>query len=204
VADIFVTREALNGNRSRGVATVTVHDQDNNPISGVNVLGVFSGPNSTAANGTTDQNGQVTVNSQGVKNASAVSDWCYEVTDLQASGFTYDILMNVMTIGCEGGTGAKNLSILEGEEQQLSDIQIFPNPTNDYVNIGYTLDKGSDVQVRIVTLLGELVSVLVDESKEPGDHSILWGDHELKSGTYLVEIRTALGSSVKRMVVINE
>ena len=99
VDNITVVREALNGNRFRGVVTVTVVDDSFQPVSGVTVSGVFSGPNSTSTSGTTDQNGQVTMNSQGAKNATSL--WCYEVTDLQATGATYNANSNIMTTDCE-------------------------------------------------------------------------------------------------------
>lgn len=203
VDNIAVTREALNGNRFRGVATVTVVDQNFNPVSGANVNGVFSGPNATNGSGLTDQNGQVTVNSQGTKNAN--SDWCFEVLDIQLAGSSYDAASNIMTIGCEGGTGAKSIGLQNNSiSEQLEAFEIYPNPTNDKVNITYRVNQNSAVQIRVVTLLGEVISVLVEETKEAGEYQILWGDDSLKSGTYLVEVITSTGSKTKRLIIINE
>lgn len=143
------------------------------------------------------------MNSQGTKNAN--SDWCYEVTNVQLSGSTYDPASNLMTIGCEGGTGAKSLGLQEiSNSEQLEGFEIYPNPTNDKVNITYHVKQNSVVQIRVVTLLGEVISVLVEESKEAGEYQILWGDDNLKSGTYLVEIITSTGSKTKRLIIINE
>ncbi len=199
VDNISVTRQALNGNRFRGVATVTVVDDSFQPISGATVSGSFSGPNSTSTSGTTDQNGEVTMNSQGTKNPNG--DWCYEVTNVQATGATYDASSNVMTTGCEGGSGAKIFSgesVLNGDKLAL---EVYPNPTDDFANIAFHVEEASDVELKVLDMLGAEVSKIVNQKLEAGNYIFKWDD-QVKRGTYLVELTIKKNRSIKRLVVI--
>ncbi|NNF33921.1 MAG: multicopper oxidase domain-containing protein, partial [Saprospiraceae bacterium] len=132
VSDITVTRDALNGNRFRGVATVTIVDQNGAAVSGATVNGSFSGPSSGNESGVTDASGQVSFNSRAVKNPSG--DWCFEVTNVTKTGSTYDSGSNVETIDCEnsGARAAANFNDIIKANPEL--LGAFPNPFNDHTN----------------------------------------------------------------------
>jgi hypothetical protein len=57
VSNIVVTRETGRGNRTNGVAAVTIVDAGDNPVSGAMVTGDFTGPSSGTESGTTDGSG---------------------------------------------------------------------------------------------------------------------------------------------------
>jgi hypothetical protein len=82
-----------------GRAQVTVVDGNAVPVPGVTVSGFWSGLTSENASGNTADNGIFTFDSaQVAKNNSG--DFAFAVTDLAASGFTYDEAANIETSDC--------------------------------------------------------------------------------------------------------
>lgn len=200
VENIDVVREALNGGRYRGVATITIIDQNQNPVSGANVNGIFSGPNSTSASGTTDQNGQISLTSQSIKNPNG--DWCYEVLNVQITGSNYDPASNIMSIGCEGGTAAKSMNSSEiSIFSDLKIIDLFPNPTDEYTNILFELSNESNVQILVFDMLGNEVANIVDQNFKSGRHKVRWFCEELNSGSYIIQINSDAKMDKKRLVL---
>lgn len=74
------------------IATVTIVDENGNPVSGATVTGTFSGAASGTKSGTTDASGEVTlkVNTQG-----SVGTFTFCVDNVVLSGWTYDSAANV-------------------------------------------------------------------------------------------------------------
>lgn len=68
--------------------------------------------------------------------------------------------------------------------------QNYPNPFNPSTTIKFALPQNSFVKVSIFNLLGEQISVLVDEIKEAGYHNILWNASNMPSGFYIYTIET--------------
>jgi len=76
--------------------------------------------------------------------------------------------------------------------------QNYPNPFNPETNIRYSIGADRDcgscvVRLEIYNLLGELVRVLVDERKAPGEYAAVWDgrDHvglQVPSGIYIYKL----------------
>jgi hypothetical protein len=97
VADIAVT-VSRQGKNYRGVATVSVEDQNGSPIGGVQVTGSWE-LNSTpigSSSGTTSGSGAVTINSS-KERASSGDVFRFVVTNLILAGYNYDPGSNVET-----------------------------------------------------------------------------------------------------------
>jgi len=80
--------------------------------------------------------------------------------------------------------------------------QNFPNPFNPKTIIQYELPIGTDVQVDVVNILGELVVRLVDQNMLPGHHQVQFDGHTLSSGTYLLVLKTRGRWAVRKMLLI--
>jgi PKD repeat protein len=87
------------GKRARARDRVLITDQNNQPVSGVTVTAVYSGPNQGEVSGVTDDNGRVVLRTEWVRNPQGV--WCFEVTDVSKDGYVYDPAANVVTVQCE-------------------------------------------------------------------------------------------------------
>lgn len=65
----------------------------------------------------------------------------------------------------------------------------FPNPSKNDVNIEYSLDKTSNVQIEIYSIKGELVFQSKEINKEAGNHKfVLSDDEKIENGMYVFKI----------------
>jgi type II secretory pathway pseudopilin PulG len=96
VANIAMSKTYPSGTRWRAVATVTVRDDDGNPLSGVTVAATFSGRWAGTRTGVTNASGQVVLTSGNINNSPA--GWEYvAITNLTRVGYVYDSSRNVET-----------------------------------------------------------------------------------------------------------
>ncbi|MCB9232908.1 MAG: T9SS type A sorting domain-containing protein [Bacteroidia bacterium] len=76
-------------------------------------------------------------------------------------------------------------------------ISVFPNPTRGEVFVQFELDQPRDLNVRVVSLLGqELRSTAVSQAHRD---RISFNLEDLADGVYLIEVRTDDGRLVKRI-----
>ena len=94
VGNIVLTRVTMNGNRTRGQATVTVLNASNQPVSGATVSGQFSGFYAGGASGTTNASGVAVLQSAPKKGSGTVS-FC--VNGISGTNITYNSGANTET-----------------------------------------------------------------------------------------------------------
>ncbi|MGD8403219.1 MAG: PKD domain-containing protein [Anaerolineales bacterium] len=94
-----VSREQLNKRFWQGVNTILISDQNNQPVAGVTVTATYSGPNSGQVSGLTGSDGTVTLYTD--KQRRPRGSWCFEVTEVTKSGYSYNPSANVVTTQCE-------------------------------------------------------------------------------------------------------
>jgi len=90
------TQNAGQGNK-RGAATVTIVDNNGQPVDGAGVTGAFTGDFNETVAGTTGGSGTVTLVTTGTKKGSVTFTFC--VTNVTHSTLTYDPGSNVVTCG---------------------------------------------------------------------------------------------------------
>jgi hypothetical protein len=94
-----VTRQQWFSRYYRGLDTILIADQNNQPIMGVTVTATYSGPNSGQVSGVTGAEGTVTLYTKWKRNPKGT--WCFEVTDVAKEGYSYNPSANVVTLACE-------------------------------------------------------------------------------------------------------
>ncbi|MCP4568450.1 MAG: T9SS type A sorting domain-containing protein [FCB group bacterium] len=78
--------------------------------------------------------------------------------------------------------------------------QNYPNPFNPTTAISYSLEKRSEVNISIFNILGQKVSMLIDESKPAGSYRVYWDgtdDNGRNVATGLYFYRITAGDFVK-------
>jgi hypothetical protein len=89
---------------------------------------------------------------------------------------------------------------------RISLTQNYPNPFNPSTEIGFSLPQRSEVRLVIYNLLGQEVRALLDQTFEPGRHSIMWDGRDnsggnVPSGAYFYRL-TALGFSDSKIMTL--
>jgi hypothetical protein len=69
--------------------------------------------------------------------------------------------------------------------------QNFPNPFNPATRIKFAIPVESNVKLIVSNLLGQEISVLVDESMNAGNHEAVWNPKNVSSGIYFYTLSVA-------------
>ena len=80
--------------------------------------------------------------------------------------------------------------------------QNYPNPFNPSTTITYELPKSSGVRLSVHDLLGQEISVLVNERKDAGVHEVRFDASGLSSAVYFYRLHAGGFVSTKRMLVV--
>jgi PKD repeat protein len=94
-----VTREKLSRRYWRGVDTILITDQNNQPAAGVTVAITYSGPNQGQVSGVTGADGTVTLYTD--QQRKPKGKWCFEVSNVAKDGYSYNTSANAVTLQCE-------------------------------------------------------------------------------------------------------
>ncbi len=82
-----------------------------------------------------------------------------------------------------------------------------PNPFNTITEITYSIPEEGKVSLRIYNLIGEEISILVDENKDAGSYTVKYDGSDLTPGVYVYMIEVAgKDSSFKksRMMILSD
>ena len=91
---------------------------------------------------------------------------------------------------------------IELTPNEFSLFQNYPNPFNPSTTIKYALPQNGKVRLVLFNMLGEELSILVDEIKEAGIHEFNFNAKDLGSGIYFYKIETSNFVSVKKMILV--
>ena len=75
--------------------------------------------------------------------------------------------------------------------------QNYPNPFNPATIIKYNIPEESTVQLKIVNIVGEAVTELMNENQSAGNHSKLFNAYKLSSGIYFAVLNASSLNSGK-------
>jgi len=94
---------------------------------------------------------------------------------------------------------------LPNDSYKLS--QNYPNPFNPSTTIEYSVQSVNNIQIKIYNSLGQLVKILVNETKNPGEYSAVWDGKDesgilVSSGAYFYQISTKDFVSSKKMILL--
>jgi len=93
-------------------------------------------------------------------------------------------------------------STFSGLPTRLQLFQNYPNPANPSTVIRFALPHASHVVLTLHNLIGNQVSVLLDEVRPAGTHDIRVNLSILASGVYVCHLRTNAGSMSSKLVVL--
>ena len=85
--------------------------------------------------------------------------------------------------------------------------QNYPNPFNPETTISFSLQETGKVSLKVYNVKGQLVKTFVNESKESGNHSVIWvgkdnNNRKVTSGLYFYCIKADEFIDMKKMLLI--
>jgi len=81
--------------------------------------------------------------------------------------------------------------------------QNYPNPFNPSTKIQYILPAEGNVVLKIYNILGKEVKTLIaNEYRTAGSHTVTFDAHDLPSGVYFYRLQAGNFISVKKMILL--
>jgi hypothetical protein len=100
-------------------------------------------------------------------------------------------------------TSSQKFSVVKPDDKLLEDVQVFPNPITDQVNIKYQLSRNAVVTVKVMDVLGNDLITLVSQRVESGEQSFSYPlANKLQRGFYFVRVVAGTESVIKRISVL--
>ena len=83
---------------------------------------------------------------------------------------------------------SKEIEVDFSSPQKFELTQNYPNPFNPQTNIQFTLPNDANVKLQIMNVLGESVSILIDENITAGAHNYEFNAERFPSGIYFYSL----------------
>lgn len=81
-----------------------------------------------------------------------------------------------------------------------SNMNVFPNPANNFVNVDYFTNSDSPVSIEVVNVLGE-VMYSAQQQQQAGQQHTRINTENIADGVYFLRITTETGSTTERLVI---
>ena len=138
--------------------------------------------------------------------ASGNSDWIY-IDDVTIFGCANNSrvgsdpfpILEVETIEVEN-TQINETDILDFIETGISEVNLFPNPTKDNLNVAYQIGEAAEVYMTVVDLSGKVILQQASQV-EAGAQQIELNVSNLNAGIYLLQIVTKDSRIIEKFVV---
>lgn len=93
----------------------------------------------------------------------------------------------------------------ELEDEKPGSIELrqnYPNPFNPATNITFYLPEERNVKVGVYNIVGQQVSLLIDDVLQAGEHSVVWDAANNPSGIYIVQMETGSRLLTRKITLI--
>ena len=96
----------------------------------------------------------------------------------------------------------QKISVYKSDDKLLNNVQVYPNPVTDVINVKYDLSRYSLVTIKIVDVLGNDIKTIFNQRLEPGEKVLNYFlADRLNHGFYFVRIVAGNESVIKRISV---
>ncbi|MGD8306009.1 MAG: T9SS type A sorting domain-containing protein [Ignavibacteria bacterium] len=133
-------------------------------------------------------------------NSNSPKDYSFTDSDVNINGTAYYRLKQIDNDGTYEYSNVVTVEMGVQGDVQLS--QNYPNPFNPSTRIRFTIPERQKITLRVYNLMGELVSELVNEIREPGSYSELFDASGLPSGMYFYTLTAGRFSKSVKMSLI--
>ena len=124
----------------------------------------------------------------------------YKFLDNEIKGGKY--WYRLKQIDFSGDYKYSDIVVIEWKPDIIALAFNYPNPFNPATKIQYQLNYASHVTLKIYDVLGNQVSILVNEEKEAGYHSAEFDASGFSSGVYFYELKAGQFTEIKKMLLM--
>jgi hypothetical protein len=148
-----------------------------------------------------------TVLISGQRNSSSKTDYRFSDPDAKAGKTYWYKIEAVSTDGRSEFHGPVSVLVREAVPAEFSLSMNFPNPFNPVTEADYELPEASPVLIRVFSMLGAEVAILVDQRKQAGRYTVRWDGTDghgilVPSGIYFMYLQAGSFISVRKMTYI--
>jgi plastocyanin len=104
--------------------------------------------------------------------------------------------------GMSGIINVSGLSASLANKSLVSTLSVFPNPANDKINVNFVVKKESNVVIRLLDVLGNDVSILVNDKYSVGEYRQSFAvPARVTKGLYFVKVSVGTEVAIKRISI---
>lgn len=81
------------------------------------------------------------------------------------------------------------------------EIKVFPNPAKETVSVTYEITRASEVEIQLLSIIGETLSILKQKS-DPGQHHFQLPSGHLPKGTYMIRVKINGHTTVRKLIIL--
>jgi hypothetical protein len=131
---------------------------------------------------------------------------CYRVSAVNCRGDESDLSDSVTIVVCRPEDPGQIYDKHFEEEPSLPDVTEllgnYPNPFNNATIVSFNIAIGTDVNISVYNINGQLVETICDEIKEPGRYSMRWDAGDFPSGMYFIKFATDEVTQVRKLTLL--
>lgn len=95
------------------------------------------------------------------------------------------------------------VNVAKADDKLLNNVQVYPNPVTDQINLKYDISRNSIVTIKVMDLLGNEVITLFSSRVDAGEQKLSYPlNNKLTNGFYFVRLVAGQESVIKRISVL--
>jgi plastocyanin len=121
---------------------------------------------------------------------------------LEATGTYYYVCFPHASIGMKGIINVTGPTALTNINEMVQDISVSPNPATDYFNLTLSSSRETNYSVWLSDITGAMIPLQVEGQLQEGlNKTTFTMNHPMSSGLYLVYVKTAEQTYVRKLVI---
>jgi len=102
-----------------------------------------------------------------------------------------------------GAVSTTRFTVARADDKLLSNVEVYPNPITDQINLKYSLSRNSNVSVKLMDVLGNNVITLFSQRQEPGEQVYNYPlNNKLSKGFYFIRVIAGTESVIRRISIL--
>jgi hypothetical protein len=103
-----------------------------------------------------------------------------------------------------GVISSMKFPVSKPDDKLLSDVEVYPNPVTDLLNLKYTVSRNTNVSIKIMDVLGnDIITVYQSRTVDIGEQKLSYSlSNKLSRGFYFVRVVAGTESVIKRISVL--